>query len=463
MRGGKLVAQATDLSDVIDIRNTSGASTQAAFQVHQLPTQCSRQNNCACMDDGSCQNHGTCSSIHQPCYISREPSMSLPVHQQTHGCTTILKFPAHQGLAVLPRALDPLQQLQLMRAALEQWPDPPTRTNHTKVYGCQLTGLYAAAQAGLSLLQQSNQHAAQYGSQAVGGTASCHGISNNCSCLSPQHQQEGQQSSFTSLSCGHTAAAATDCSRQSSCNNHKKHSCCSDRCCSSCSASASNWSLHGKGPKAAVLLRKLRWASLGPPFNWTDRVYDHHVEYTQLPPELASTASTCAALAALVERNSTDNSITGDCSCVTNSNDRSAAAPGPTQLQPQQQQPKASFRPDVALVNYYHAGDTLGGHKDDVEPDLSQPIVTMSLGCEAVFLMGGQSRDEEPTALLLRSGDVVVLGGRARSCYHGVPRMFTDVALPDDLGTAVEQHPEYKPHFEYFKQCRVNVSVRMVV
>lgn len=30
------------------------------------------------------------------------------------------------------------------------------------------------------------------------------------------------------------------------------------------------------------------------------------------------------------------------------------------------------------------AGDTLGGHRDDVEPDLAQPIVTLSLGCDAV-------------------------------------------------------------------------------
>lgn len=29
---------------------------------------------------------------------------------------------------------------------------------------------------------------------------------------------------------------------------------------------------------------------------------------------------------------------------------------------------------------------------DDAEADLSQPIVTLSLGCEAVFLMGGLSR-----------------------------------------------------------------------
>lgn len=38
------------------------------------------------------------------------------------------------------------------------------------------------------------------------------------------------------------------------------------------------------------------------------------------------------------------------------------------------------------------AGDTLGGHVDDAELDLHQPIVTVSLGCEAVFLAGGLTR-----------------------------------------------------------------------
>ncbi|KAF5837894.1 hypothetical protein DUNSADRAFT_3727 [Dunaliella salina] len=47
-----------------------------------------------------------------------------------------------------------------------------------------------------------------------------------------------------------------------------------------------------------------------------------------------------------------------------------------------------------------------------------KPIVAASLGCDAVFLMGGPTRDTAPTPLLLRSGDVVVLGGSARNCFH---------------------------------------------
>jgi alkylated DNA repair protein alkB family protein 1 len=65
------------------------------------------------------------------------------------------------------------------------------------------------------------------------------------------------------------------------------------------------------------------------------------------------------------------------------------------------------------------AGDTLGGHCDDVEADLAQPIVSVSLGCDAVFLMGSTTRDVPPTPVMLHSGDIVVLSGQARNCFHG--------------------------------------------
>ena len=50
----------------------------------------------------------------------------------------------------------------------------------------------------------------------------------------------------------------------------------------------------------------------------------------------------------------------------------------------------SQYQPDAALINYYKAGDTLGGHLDDVEKDMSKPIVSFSLGCDAIFLLGGQ-------------------------------------------------------------------------
>ena len=37
------------------------------------------------------------------------------------------------------------------------------------------------------------------------------------------------------------------------------------------------------------------------------------------------------------------------------------------------------YRPDAAILNFYREGDTLGGHLDDVEPDMDQPIVSRSV------------------------------------------------------------------------------------
>ena len=81
---------------------------------------------------------------------------------------------------------------------------------------------------------------------------------------------------------------------------------------------------------------------------------------------------------------------------------------------------------EAAIVNYYRPGDTMGGHVDDAETDRSLPLVSVSLGCSAVFLVGGATRDVAPTAVWLRSGDACIFTGEARSYYHGVPRILPD-------------------------------------
>lgn len=43
----------------------------------------------------------------------------------------------------------------------------------------------------------------------------------------------------------------------------------------------------------------------------------------------------------------------------------------------------------------------------------------LSLGCKAIFLLGGKLREDPPIAMFLRSGDVVLMAGEARECFHG--------------------------------------------
>lgn len=80
----------------------------------------------------------------------------------------------------------------------------------------------------------------------------------------------------------------------------------------------------------------------------------------------------------------------------------------------------ADFAPDACLVNRYLPGARMALHQDSDERDLEAPIVSVSLGMEAVFLFGGHARSDRPVKLPLRHGDVAVWGGSDRLRFHGV-------------------------------------------
>lgn len=78
------------------------------------------------------------------------------------------------------------------------------------------------------------------------------------------------------------------------------------------------------------------------------------------------------------------------------------------------------FQPDACLMNLYEPGTRLSLHRDENERDLTQPIVSVSLGLPAMFLFGGHQRGDRPRRVALESGDVVVWGAALRLVYHGV-------------------------------------------
>ena len=41
-----------------------------------------------------------------------------------------------------------------------------------------------------------------------------------------------------------------------------------------------------------------------------------------------------------------------------------------------------------------------------------------------MFLIGGESKSVRPQAILLHSGDVVIMSGQSRTAYHGVPKII---------------------------------------
>jgi alkylated DNA repair protein (DNA oxidative demethylase) len=81
--------------------------------------------------------------------------------------------------------------------------------------------------------------------------------------------------------------------------------------------------------------------------------------------------------------------------------------------------------PEACLVNYYAAGSKLGSHRDADEDDAHAPVVSVSLGDDATFHVGGARRGDPKQRLVLRSGDVFVLGGAARDFYHGIDRVHS--------------------------------------
>ncbi|RCV38187.1 hypothetical protein SEVIR_8G128700v4 [Setaria viridis] len=175
---------------------------------------------------------------------------------------------------------------------------------------------------------------------------------------------------------------------------------------------------------ATALVRKLRWSTLGLQFDWSKRNYDVSLPHNKISDPLASLAKNMAI----------------------------PAMPSGEE-----------FKPEAAIVNYYGPSDMLGGHVDDMEADWTKPIVSISLGCKCIFLLGGKTRDEVPTAMFLRSGDIVLMAGEARERFHGVPRIFTE-SDQQEISAVVSQLSGEEDCFilDYIKDSRININIRQV-
>jgi len=79
--------------------------------------------------------------------------------------------------------------------------------------------------------------------------------------------------------------------------------------------------------------------------------------------------------------------------------------------------------PECCLINFYEEGARMGMHQDKDEASFDWPVVSISLGDDGLFRMGGPQRGGKTSSVWLRSGDVVVMGGAARLAHHGVDRI----------------------------------------
>lgn len=79
--------------------------------------------------------------------------------------------------------------------------------------------------------------------------------------------------------------------------------------------------------------------------------------------------------------------------------------------------------PECCLINYYGEGARMGLHQDRDEADFDMPVVSVSLGDDALFRIGNRERGGKTESIWLNSGDVLVMGGAARLLYHGIDRI----------------------------------------
>jgi alkylated DNA repair protein alkB family protein 1 len=141
-----------------------------------------------------------------------------------------------------------------------------------------------------------------------------------------------------------------------------------------------------------------------------------------------------------------------------------------------------SFTPSASIVNYYNSKSNMGGHRDDLELATDKPVVSLSMGLSAIFLLGGNTKEDEPVIpILVRKGDVLCLGGDIRMNFHAMVRLLPHtVPIPkieqnlcptldqqvtlEKLSLASSEIPSEDRHAleEYLSHHRININVRQV-
>ena len=85
--------------------------------------------------------------------------------------------------------------------------------------------------------------------------------------------------------------------------------------------------------------------------------------------------------------------------------------------------------PEACLINLYNGSARMGSHQDRDEGDFTAPVLSVSLGDDAVFHVGGTKRTDPKRRITLRSGDVLLLEGESRLAFHGIDRLKPGTSL----------------------------------
>jgi DNA alkylation damage repair protein AlkB len=176
--------------------------------------------------------------------------------------------------------------------------------------------------------------------------------------------------------------------------------------------------LHGKSETPR--LKKLRWSCVGYHYNWGERTYDPDLK-SDFPASFRELYVSVLDLVNYVV--SEENKLSGDA--------------------------------QSAIINLYHShrvSDRLGGHRDDVEVTDRTPLVSLSIGRPGFFLI-------ENEAIVLHSGDVLVMADEARQSLHGVPGIVGGDRKKDSTG---DQQTEREAITRFLSDTRISLSIRQV-
>ncbi|KAI0668529.1 hypothetical protein C8Q78DRAFT_1047664 [Trametes maxima] len=198
----------------------------------------------------------------------------------------------------------------------------------------------------------------------------------------------------------------------------------------------------------STLVPRLRWANIGWYYHWGTKQYD----FSRGPGEISPLVrNICKSVVERIPWADVFGRDKDDDEMVWGQN-------GPDWMDWND-----TYEPDAGIVNFYQTKDTLMAHVDRSELSATSPLVSISLGCAAVFLIGGLTRDDPPTPILLRSGDVVVMSGPGcRRAYHGVPRILEGTLPPHLEGDDGTADGDWALYEEYLRGTRINVNVRQV-
>jgi len=86
-------------------------------------------------------------------------------------------------------------------------------------------------------------------------------------------------------------------------------------------------------------------------------------------------------------------------------------------------------QPQACLINYYSSDAKMGMHQDCDEQNFEAPVVSISLGDDCLFRVGGTKRGGKTHSLRLKSGDVLVLDGASRLAFHGVDKIYPNTSM----------------------------------